>query len=104
VLGIIKSKDQYDIIRIQKTSDTGKNKTTGAIIEKLKNWDRLCPFEIAGADTYWMKARFIKKPPDMKQFALEITDFCPELLDDGTGKIEDIIDTMQRENAFYLLF
>jgi hypothetical protein len=40
----------------------------------------------------------------MKEFSLELIDFCPELLNDGTGKIEDIIARMHRDNSFYLLF
>ncbi|MBN2441316.1 MAG: DUF4253 domain-containing protein [Spirochaetales bacterium] len=104
VLGIIQSNDQYDIIRIQKTADTERDITTLMIIERLKKWEQICRFTITGAGSYWIKARFIEKPADMKEFSHEITDFCPELLNDGTGKIEDLIAGMERDNSFYLIF
>jgi hypothetical protein len=104
VLGIIKSTDHYDIIRVQKTADRGKNLTTGMIIDRLKQWEQICRFTITGADSYWIQAQFIEKPLDMEEFSREVTDFCPELLNDGTGKIEDIIARMERDNSFYLFF
>jgi hypothetical protein len=106
ILGIIKSTDQYDILRIQKTVDRRKKrgKTTDTIIEQFKKWEKDFKFEITGAEFYYVEAKFISKPSDMKNFTEEITKYCPELLNDGTGKIDDLMNNMNSKNSFNLLF
>jgi len=103
-LAIIKTDDQYDIIRIQNTGKGRKNMTPEKIIEKLKEWEKKFQFEITGAQAYRVKAKFINKPSDINKFAEELTLFCPELLNDGSGKINDLIKNMEITNSFYLMF
>jgi hypothetical protein len=105
-LTIIKSSDQFDIVKFQGTIDSNKKrpKTNEVIIEQLKKWENDFKFEIAGAEIYYIEAKFITKPSNMNKFADELTKFCPELLNDGTGKIEDLISDMNKNNSFYMLF
>ena len=104
ILAIINSKDHFDIVRIQKTENRQRNLTTDKIIKRLREWESKFRFEIIGAESYWIKARFITKPLDIRKFTEELILFCPELLNDGTGKIEDMIAKMHRDNSFFLLF
>ncbi len=103
-LAIIKTKDQYDILRIQNTGKGRKNMNPEKIIEKMKAWEKQFRFEITGAQSYMIQANFISKPPDIEKFASDLTSFCPELLNDGSGSLNDIIKNMNSTNSFYLIF
>ncbi len=103
-LSIIRSRDKYDILRLQKTFDSRDRRTTEAIIGRLKKWEELFELEITGADEYWVEAEFVTLPPDIKAFVLELTEYCTELLNDGTGRIEDLVRDIQSKNGFYLFF
>lgn len=104
IIGIIKSGDQFDIVRVQKTKSNKKKHSTEDIINRLIIWNKDFTFEITRAGDFWIDANFITKPADMKKFALELTKFCPEILNDGTGKIEDIINGMNSSNTFNMIF
>jgi hypothetical protein len=104
IIAIFKSMDQFDILRIRKTEDRKRHRATAVIIDILKTWEKQFRFEITGADSYWVEASFVEKPADMNKFAIEIGTLCPEVLNDGSGKIEDIVSAMNKKKSFYLLF
>jgi hypothetical protein len=104
ILGIIKSTDQFDIVRVQKIESNKKKHSTEDIVKRLISWDKEFKFEITRAGDYWIDANFITKPADMNKFARELTKFCPEILNDGTGKIEDVINGMNSSNSFNMIF
>jgi hypothetical protein len=104
ILSIIRSEDQFDILRIQKTIDTRAGKTTQMIIDRLAKWKASFDFTITGAESYWVEASFVSMPSDMTTFATELAGYCPEIMNDGTGKIEDLVTDMKNRGSFFLFF
>jgi hypothetical protein len=104
IIGIIRSGDQFDIVRVQKTKPSRKKYSTEDIVNRLIDWNKDFKFEITRAGEFWIDANFITKPADMNKFARELTKFCPEILNDGTGKIEDVINGMISSNSFSMIF
>jgi len=99
---VIKSNDQFDILRIKQTDGINYGLDNNAVITQLKKWHELYPFEITGADLDWVEAEFIQQPKDMLQFAKEVYKFCPDVVEQGTETVERLAQEMKRSNILYL--
>jgi len=101
-VAIIKSNDQFDILRVKQTDGINFGLDNNAVITQLKKWHELYPFEIIGADLDWVEAEFIQQPTDMLQFAKEVYKFCPDVVEQGTETVERLAREMKRSNTLYL--
>jgi hypothetical protein len=103
-IGIIKGIDQFMILRIMQTSGEEEEVTTDEIIERLREWSRLSPFEIIGAENDWVELEFSVLPKDLKAFAEEVYDLSPDTVDEGTGSIKDLILELRKTKRLVLLW
>jgi hypothetical protein len=57
-----------------------------------------------GADYNWIDANFIVLPTDqeMKSFAQEMYDFCPDIVEQGSGSIEELIEEIKETKKLAL--
>jgi hypothetical protein len=101
-IAIIRTKDQYDIVRAMGTDGINYDITTGILIKKLKSWEKVCKFRINGASYDWVSAAFIVRPKDMAAFANDMYKFCPDSVDQGAGSVEALALEMKRTNAMYM--
>ncbi|MFG6103113.1 DUF4253 domain-containing protein [Leptothoe sp. EHU-05/26/07-4] len=101
-LVVILSKDKFDILRAAASDGINYDLTTEKIIEKLKAWDRDLELDIwqAESDTIQMKVQSL--PGDLQAFGEEIYEFCPDIVDQGSGDVEDILEYLKSEKAIYL--
>ncbi len=102
VVTVVRGKNSYDILKIQKTEAPDFGFNTKAIIVWLKARQREAPFVITGADADRVEARFIRRPRNWTAFADKIYAFAPDVVDQGTGTIERLIELMKKSNGFYL--
>ena len=101
-LAILKTKDQFDILRTVGTEAVNYDHTTNAIIGTLYRWHTKHPFTITGAGPDWVEGKFIKQPADMAAFAKEVYAFCPDIVDQGSGSVEEMAKEMKDNNMLYL--
>lgn len=101
-VAIIKTKDQFDILRVKQTDAANYDLDNNAVIMQLKKWHELYPFEIIGADLDWVEAEFIQQPKDMLEFAKDVYKFCPDVVEQGTETVERLAQEMKRSNTLYL--
>jgi len=102
VLTVIRGKNSYDILLVQRTEAPRQHLDTKAIIKWLKGQQTTGSFVITGAGADWLEARFIKPPRNMTAFARSVASFAPEALSENQGSIEKLADTMTRINGFSL--
>jgi hypothetical protein len=102
VLTVIRGKNSYDILLVQKTEAPRHHLDTKAIIKWLKVQQRAGAFVITGAGADWLEARFTQSPKNMNAFARNVASFAPEVLAENHGTIEKLADTMTRINGFSL--
>jgi Domain of unknown function (DUF4253) len=103
-VGIIKGIDQFDILRIMQTNGEEEEVTNDEIIDRLRAWGRLYPFEIIGAENDWVELEFSILPKDLKAFAEEVYAFSPDTVDEGTGTIKDLILELRKTRRLVLLW
>jgi hypothetical protein len=99
-ISIIKSSDQFDIVRLQKTDGINYDIDNAALINKLTDWDRRYGIKIIGADYDWVEFEINQLPPDTVKFADEIYAFCPDSIDQGVGTKEALIKEIESRKLF----
>jgi len=101
-VSIIKSIDQFDILRIEETDGINYGLENAGVISRLQEWNKQYPFTIVGADLDWVEAVFVKPPRDMQSFAKEVYEFCPDVVDQGTGTVDVLEKEMKESGTFFL--
>lgn len=103
-IGIIKGNDQFDILKIQQTNGDNYGISNEDVISKLREWNNRYPFIIVGADYDWIDANFLVLPSnqEMKSFAQEMYEFCPDIVEQGTGSIEELIEEIKETKKLAL--
>jgi hypothetical protein len=101
-LTILKSSDQFDILRIMQTDGINYDITNEDLITKLMDFDSRFGLRIYGAGQDFVEAFFVGKPEDMMAFAEELYEFCPDIVDQGTDTVEALASEMERTKILYL--
>ncbi len=103
-IGILKGTDQYEILRIMHTDGDDYEISNAEVIERLKEWEKNAPFDIIGADNDWVEIEFKSLPKDLKAFAEEVADFCPDAVEEGPGSINALMTEIQQTKRLFLLW
>lgn len=101
-LVVINSTDKFDILRVSQSDGINYGITNEKLIEKLKSWDEKYEVDIWHAETDTIQLTIESLPKDLSEFAQEIYEFCPDIVDQGSGNISDISDYLKAEKAIYL--
>ncbi len=81
-LAILKTADQYEIVRVVETHGwdiDDKQWQPDELIAKLQEWEHLCDFTVVGADYDNIKLEFRTLPHDLIAFSEEVNRLCWEL-------------------------
>lgn len=90
--------DPFAEIREAETSAPNFDLDTEAIIAELRRWQTLCTFSVTAAGTDRIEIEFATLPKAMDAFVRDLYDFCPDLVDQGTGCMAETIEAM-KENG-----
>ncbi len=82
--------DLTDII-IHQTNGINCDITTEDVIEKLRRWDELYGIEISEVENDRVIVTFSQLPEDLEVLATEIYEFCPDVIDQGYGCMDDML-------------
>jgi hypothetical protein len=99
-IGVIKSSDEYDILKIMHTDSDEDDVTNQEIIDRLKEWENISVFELVGAGSDWLEIEFKVLPPNLKSFAEEVNDFCPDAGAQGT--VKDLVKQIKKTKRLLL--
>ena len=72
------------------------------VLERYRNWDEKYGLRLNGAGMDWLFAEFENPPSDWTAFAREVYEFCPDVVDQGTGSVESLASEMKRMRGVYL--
>ena len=82
--------DLTDIITHQ-TNGINCDITTEDVIAKLTQWDESYGIEISGVEYDRVIVTFSRLPENLEDLATEIYEFCPDVIDQGYGCMDDIL-------------
>jgi hypothetical protein len=85
---------QFALIRSAHTGGPNYGLDTEAIIAHLSKWRSLCIFTVIGAEHDTVDIKFKTLPQDMDAFVRDLYEFCPDLVDQGTGIADELVGPM----------
>ncbi|MGH9748892.1 MAG: DUF4253 domain-containing protein [Candidatus Polarisedimenticolia bacterium] len=101
-VSVLRTTDPFDPLRAVGTNGANYDIGTDAVIERLKKWDAEFGLDLHGAGFDWVDGTFRRPPADMPGFAREVFEFCPDVVEQGTGTVEALADEMRKSNTLYL--
>lgn len=92
---MVAENDPFAAVRAAGTSAPNFEMDNAAIIARLTQWRSLCSFEVTGAESDTVDIVFKTLPKDVDAFIRDMYDFCPDLVDQGTGCVHEMIEVME---------
>ncbi len=99
---ILKTNDKYDVLRFEGTNGINYDIFVEDLISKLMVWDQKYNLKIVASGMDFFEAEYTTPPADIMQFAQEVYEFCPDVVDQGTETVEALANEMARSNTLYL--
>lgn len=101
-IAVIKGTDELDIVKYRKTDGINYNLENADIVEKLESWKSKNDFNILACDRDWLQFEFKTLPVNLDTFAKDAYEFCPDIVDQGVGNIENLKSAIKEMNGLYL--
>lgn len=107
LIGVVKLDDHYQIVQFFGTAGGNYDLSNSEIIDKLRDWEKLCEFEIIGGGEDTLDLAFRTLPKDRLAFVEDIYNFCPDLLSQGYvgpplgegATLEDYAEAMDKQTV-----
>jgi hypothetical protein len=93
---------QFDILRIAASDAVNYDKGTEDLIKQVQSWDTSFGVDIFQAETDTIQFRLKSMPSDMQAFAQEVYEFCPDIVDQGVGSVEELAEEIRAANTVML--
>jgi len=96
------SDDKFDILIASYSDGINHGLSNKQIIEKLQEWDKAFGIDIWQAETDTIQLTMDKLPGNLAEFSKELYKFCPDIVDQGSGDVNDIIKVLKQTKSLYL--
>ncbi|MHB1002075.1 MAG: phosphotriesterase family protein [Armatimonadota bacterium] len=102
MVGVIRSDDEFDILKIKQTNGWNYDISPDDIVEKIREWNMSYPLTILGADYDWVEILFDEVPSDINAFAAEVYEICPDAVDQGTETVEALAESISESGILFM--
>jgi uncharacterized protein DUF4253 len=93
---------QFDILRLARSDACNYDMDTEDIIRRLRAWHESCGIDIFHAETDTIELSLLKLPGDVRAFARDVYEFCPDIVDQGVGSVEALEKAIEDYRQVYL--
>lgn len=101
-LAVIKGTDELDIVRYRRTDGINYNLENIDVVEKLEKWKSKNDLNVLVCGRDWLQFEFKTLPSDLDAFANDAYKFCPDIVDQGVGDINNLKSAIKEMNGLYL--
>lgn len=101
-IAILANTDPWFYLKTVKTNGVNYDIGHDQVIQRLKEWDTLYGLRLNGAGMDWLHAGFERPPQNWASFADEVYEFCPDVVDQGTGSVESLAEALEEMRGVYL--
>jgi hypothetical protein len=98
----MKASSPYDVLKVMGTNGWNYDISPEMVVARMQEWDNRFGLVLHGAGFDWFEASFRRQPANMLEFAKEVYEFCPDVVDQGTGTVEALAAEMKRTNIVFL--
>lgn len=99
---LLKSNDKYESLRAFGTNGGNYGIDTEILIKRLKKWDSLYKIDIVGVDVDWVCISLKNLPNDINKFSEEVYRFCPDVVEQGVGSMEELKKYIKESKEIFL--
>ncbi|GCC53520.1 DUF4253 domain-containing protein [Chryseotalea sanaruensis] len=99
---ILKTDDMFDLIRFEGTNGVNHDIFTEDIIEKLTEWHHAYGLDIVASGFDVVQAYYENTPTDLNKHSEDLYEFCPDIVDQGSGTLEELQLSITRTQQLYL--
>jgi hypothetical protein len=97
-----KGESQFDILRLARTDPCNYDMDAEGVIRKLQSWHHSCGIDIFHAETDTVELTLDNVPSDIRAFANDVYDFCPDIVDQGVGSVNLLEQAIKDYQYVYL--
>lgn len=101
-LALLNSTDQFQILSMMGTNGLNQGVTPEKLIKKIDRWNQMYQLQLTGAAYDWCEFKIVGKVEDWHQLAKEIYEFCPDVVDQGTGSVGELEQELKLQNKIFL--
>lgn len=99
---ILATNDKFNILRASKSNGINFGISNETLIQKLMLWDKHYNIDIWQAETDTVQLKLTRLPENLDVFVKDLYKFCPDIVDQGSGNFNEIIDYLKNDHAIYL--
>lgn len=93
---------QFAILQLARSDAVNYGMGTAEIAAKLKEYDEAFGIDIRRAETDTIAFDLLGWPRDLAAFAGAVYEFCPDIVDQGVGSVEELREAIEATGRVYL--
>ncbi len=101
IVGVLNSVDKYQILRQVQTDGINWEIDNDSLVNLIKKFDKKYSLDLIGASGDWCEFKINKEPQSWMTLAKEAYQVCPDIVDQGTGTVEELANDMKRTKRLY---
>lgn len=93
---------QFDILRVAQSDAVNYDMETEDLVRKLQAYDSRYRIDIFHAETDTIEFRLCSAPGDLAAFCADLYEFCPDIVDQGVGTVEELEKEIANTGVVFL--
>jgi hypothetical protein len=98
---ILPTRDKYAVMAFTGVDGINYDIDNTLVIKWMKRLEKTHPYLMTGCGFDFLSGRFKSKVADPKALAKSMYEFCPDIVDQGTGSLEALADELAQKNELY---
>jgi hypothetical protein len=100
-VSVIRADDPLEPLRVMNTSGPNYHLSARRVVAKVRDWDRRYGVQLVGAGFDWLEARLRRLPENLRAFAVEVYEFCPDVVNE-VQTVDRLALEIQLTRSLYL--
>ncbi|MFL9481229.1 DUF4253 domain-containing protein [Chitinophagaceae bacterium LWZ2-11] len=98
---ILQTSDKYDALRFEGCNGVNYDIYVEDIIANLQELESVNAFVLIGVGFDFVQGEFKTPPTNVEDMANQMYEFCPDIVEQGTGDVDTLIKEIKNSNTFY---
>lgn len=100
-VGLLPTTNKYEVMAVMETNGDNYDIGTAGVIAWMKELEAEQPFVLTGIGFDYMEGRFTSPVRDTRALARRMYQFCPDIVDQGTGTIEALAGELADRRLYF---
>lgn len=101
-IAVVNTKDDLEYLKIIKTDGLNYDITSEEVLKRYVLWKTKYDLKLLGAGHDWLEAEILATDVNWKELAHEVYEFCPDIVEQGSGDVKSLQAEMKRAKRLFL--